>query len=108
MSSIEEEIAAVKAAAQKRLHRLRERERKEQQAIDQRVIMLIREQNPAAYEAFCAKARAQIQADSSRRSERARRSPSTPSEGPRVNSFDGDGVQERFGAHADLGGTDVR
>lgn len=108
MSTIEEEIAAVKAAAQKRLRRLRERERKLQQTIDQHVIMLIREQSPAAYDAFCAQARAQLLADAGRRSERARRSPSTPSEVEAVDSFDDIDGSARFREQGALGGLDAR
>jgi len=83
MNTIENEIAAVKVAAQKKLRRLRERERKDQLALDLRVVSLLKGKSPAAYEAFCIEARAGLQAEAALRSARARRSPLTLAEGLR-------------------------
>ena len=80
MSTIEEEIAAVKEAAQNRLRRLRERERKQQQALDLRVVVLLREKHPSAYEKLLAEAQAQLEAEAARRADRARRQPRSPAD----------------------------
>ncbi|MHA6694620.1 hypothetical protein [Homoserinimonas sp. A520] len=93
MSTIEEEIAAVKEAAQRKLRGLRERERKQQQALDLRVVVLLQEQHPSAYEKLRAEARAQLDAEAVRRADRARRLPRPPADAQRaemVSSGDAD------------------
>lgn len=71
--SIEDEIAAVKAAAAKKLHRLRDQERKQQQALDQRVIVLLREQHPEVSGQLDATAREQLAIEKIGRSRRAQK-----------------------------------
>ena len=96
MSTIENEIAAVKLAAQTKLRRLRERERKDQLTLDLRVVSLLKAKSPAAYEAFCVEARAGLQAEIALRSARARRLPLTLAEGLRPDAL----VERRVDAAA--------
>jgi len=100
MSTIEEEIAAVKVSAQKKLRRLRERERKEQLALDLRVVELLRKRDPGAYEELRVQARAQIGAQAAVRAERARRAPRSPVVG---EPGDSTVYVESFATHSEQG-----
>lgn len=76
--SIEDEVAAVKAAAAKKLRLLRDRERKRQQAVDTRMLMLMRDKHPGPAAQLEGEARAQLAAESAQRSTRARTSRAVP------------------------------
>lgn len=73
MSNIEDEIAAVQAAAKAKLSKLRARERNEQQGLDLKVAALLRERDRDRYEALSAEVRAAVDSERSQRRERARR-----------------------------------
>ncbi|TDW31406.1 hypothetical protein [Cryobacterium psychrophilum] len=103
MSTIEEEIAAVKHAAQKKLSRLRERERKVQLALDLRVVALLREKNPNAYETVRVEARAQLNAEAARRAERARRLPRSPTDAQQAELIGSDDARVRITEHGVVG-----
>jgi hypothetical protein len=79
--SIEDEVAAVKAAAAKKLRLLRDRERKQQQAVDARMLMLMRGKHPGPAAQLEVEARAQLAAESAQRSTRARTSRAVPPPG---------------------------
>lgn len=83
--SIEDEIAAVKAAAEKKLRHLRERERKQQQAVDLRLLTLLRSEYADLADQLEASARAQLAAETAERSAKAKASraprPTEPSGG---------------------------
>lgn len=70
--SIEEEIAAVKAAAEKKLRTLRERDRRQQQAVDQRLITLLRSEHAALADQLEVVARTQLAEETARRSAKAK------------------------------------
>jgi DnaJ-domain-containing protein 1 len=70
--SIQEEIAATKAAAAARLRSLNERARRAQQTVDARVLVLLRKQHPEAAAKLDAQAREQLAAETAARSTRAR------------------------------------
>jgi hypothetical protein len=76
--AIEDEVAAVKAAAAKKLRLLRDRERKQQQAVDARMLMLMRDKHPGPAAQLEVEARAQLAAESAQRSSRARTSRAVP------------------------------
>jgi hypothetical protein len=76
--AIEDEVAAVKAAAAKKLRLLRDRERKQQQAVDTRMLMLMRDEHPGPAAQLEVEARAQLAAESAQRSTRARASRGVP------------------------------
>lgn len=80
--SIEDEIAAVKAAAEKKLRRLRERERKQQQAVDLRILALLRRQHADLADGLEGEARAQLDAETANRSAKAKASRWSQSSGP--------------------------
>lgn len=94
--SIEDEIAAVKAAAQKKLQRLRERERKEQQVLDQRVIELLRSQHSVLAGQLDAAAREALKTEAAMRSGRAKAARS-PGAVPSVNTGGGGDAQVQYG-----------
>lgn len=79
--SIEDEVAAVKAAAAKKLRLLRDRERKQQQVVDTRMLMLMRDKHPGPAAQLEVEARAQLAAESAQRSTRARTSRAVPPSG---------------------------
>ncbi|QDW28595.1 hypothetical protein FFF93_001440 [Arthrobacter sp. KBS0702] len=81
MMTIEDEIAAVKAAAEKKLRRLRDRERKQQQVVDARVLTLLRQKHAGLAAQLEAEARAQTAAESAQRSTRAKTSRAVPPAG---------------------------
>lgn len=103
MSTIEEEIAAVKDAAQKKLRRLRERERKEQQVLDLRLVALLRERNPSAYEKMRVEARAHLDAEAAIRSERARRVSRPAAAAHHAGLIGGGNADARRSEHAVVG-----
>jgi hypothetical protein len=103
VSSIEEEIAAVKEAAQKKLRRLRERERKEQQVLDLRVVALMRERHWSAYEKIRMDAQAQLDAEAVTRAERARRGPRLPADAQRGESISSGDASARLSEHVVAG-----
>lgn len=70
--SVEDEIAAAKAATAARLRRLHERARRELQAVDARVLVLLRERHPDAAAKLGAQAREQLAAETAARSTRAK------------------------------------
>lgn len=72
--SIEDEIAAVKATAQKKLRNLRERERKHQQEIDLRVIALLRSRYTDIARELETEALTQLVVEAAARSARAKAS----------------------------------
>lgn len=72
--SIEDEIAAVKAAAEKKLRLLRERERKQQRAVDARMLSLLRRQHADFAGKLEATAREQLGTETAQRSAIARAS----------------------------------
>lgn len=88
--TIEDEIAAVKAAAERKLRRLRERERKQQQVVDARVLTLLREKHAGLVSQVEAEARRQMQEETAQRSTRARTSRAVPP--PAVQAVGGGGV----------------
>ena len=102
MSTIEEEIAAVKRATQKKLHRLRERDRKEQQLINLRIITLLRDKNPGAYEALLVEARALRKTEATKRAERARRAPLPPVDATHTEFTNIDDLADVSGWHGML------
>lgn len=79
--AIEDEVAAVKAAAAKKLRLLRDRERKQQQAVDARMLMLMRDKYPGPAAQLEVEARAQLAAESAQRSTRAKTSRAVPPAG---------------------------
>lgn len=92
--TIEDEIAAVKAAAEKKLRRLRERERKHQQAIDARLLALLRSHHVDVAAQLEAEAREQLAAETAHRSANAKASRQPRSSEPSTvvnthNSHDG-------------------
>lgn len=89
--SIEDEIAAVKAAAEKKLRRLRERERKRQQDVDMRMLTLLRSQHVDLASRLEAAAREQLAAETAQRSSNAR-----ASRAPRLGETSGSDVATRF------------
>ncbi|MFW0774367.1 hypothetical protein ACLRGI_14480 [Paenarthrobacter nitroguajacolicus] len=91
--SIEDEIAAVKAAAEKKLRRLRDRERKHQQAVNARVLNLLRRQHADLTERLAVEARAQIAAERTLRSMRARSSRPLPLEDQPAGGDSSDGYK---------------
>lgn len=88
MTTIEDEIAAVKAAAEKKLRRLRDRERKQQLVVDAKLLMLLRQKHAGLAAQLEAEARAQAAEESAQRSTRARTSRAVP---PLVGQSDGGG-----------------
>lgn len=80
--SLEDEIAAVKAAADKKLRSLRERERKHQQAVDARLLALLRTDYGDLAESLEATARSQLSRETAQRSAKARASRSRRTEAP--------------------------
>jgi hypothetical protein len=89
MMAIEDEVAAVKAAAEKKLRLLRERERKQQQAVDTRMLILLRDKHPGPAAQLEVEARAQLAAESAQRSMRARTSRAVP---PQAGQSNGGGA----------------
>lgn len=80
--SIEDEIAAVRAAADKKLRSLRERERKQQQAVDARLLALLRSQYGDLAHSLEATARSQLSDETAQRSAKAKASRSRSPEAP--------------------------
>lgn len=74
--SIEDEMAAVKAATEKKLRSLRERERRRQQAVDLRLLILLRSEHSGLANELEATARAQLAAETAERSAKAKASKS--------------------------------
>ncbi|CCM62039.1 hypothetical protein [Candidatus Microthrix parvicella] len=70
--SIQDEIATAKATAARRLRRLNEQARREQQAIDARVLVLLHERHPNAADKLEAEARDLLAAETAQRSVRAK------------------------------------
>lgn len=93
--SIEDEISAIKAAAEKKLRRLRERERKNQQAVDTRILTLLRTQHTDLADQFEVEARTQLDAETAQRSAKAKASRGSQSSRP---STDENGVA-RYDKH---------
>lgn len=81
--TIEDEIAAVKTAAEKKLRTLRERERRQQQAVDQRLIMLLRDEHAKLADQLEAMAREQLAAETASRSAKAKAAKRRSAEAPR-------------------------
>ena len=69
--SVQNEIKAAKAAHTARMKRLREKERREQQRIDERMIGLLREQQPELASHLEAAARTALAGEARLRAERA-------------------------------------
>ena len=90
--TIEDEIAAVRAAAEKKLRNLRERERKHQQAVDTRLLALLRNQYGDLADRLEATARLQLSDETAQRSAKARASKSRRSEAPLAGSRDPDAL----------------
>ena len=103
MSTIEEEIAAVKEAAQKKLRSLRERERKRQLTLDLRVVALLQVRHLSAYETLRAEARVQLAAESVTRADRARRVPRPPADAQPAGSVSTGDAGARYSEHGVLG-----
>jgi len=93
--SIEDEVAAVKLAAAKKLRLLRDRERKQQQAVDTRMLMLMRDKHPGPAAQLEGEARAQLAAESAQRSTRAKTSRAVPP--PACQGNGGNGVTPHDG-----------
>jgi hypothetical protein len=72
--TIEDEVAAVKAAAAKKLRLLRDRERKQQQVVDARMLTLLRQKHSGLAVQLEAEAREQVRVETAQRSTRARTS----------------------------------
>lgn len=70
--SIQDEIATAKASAARRLRRLNERARREQQVVDARLLVLLREGHPEAAAKLEVEARNLLAAEKAQRSARAK------------------------------------
>lgn len=76
--TIEDEVAAVKAAAAKKLRLLRDRERKQQQIVDARMLTLLRQKHSGLAVQLEAEAREQVRVETAQRSTRARTARAVP------------------------------
>lgn len=103
MSTIEEEIAAVKTAAANKLRRLREREAKGQRAVDLRIVVLLRAKHSGAAAKLEVAARAQLDAEVAERSARARTARAAPAISSAVSRRNSDDAEARHSEHGDGG-----
>jgi hypothetical protein len=87
--TIEDEVAAVKAAAAKKLRLLRDRERKQQQVVDARMLTLLRQKHFGLAVQLEAEAREQVRVETAQRSTRAKTSRAVP---PPADQTDGGGA----------------
>lgn len=72
MDPLDAEMAIVQEDAQKRIERLRALKEKQDARIRERIVQILEEQDPASYERLRAAATEDLEAESRRRSERAK------------------------------------
>ena len=72
MDPLDAEMAIVQEDAQKRIERLRALKEKQDARIRERIVQILEEQDPASYERLRAAAAEDLEAESRRRSERAK------------------------------------
>lgn len=72
MDPLDAEMAIVQEDAQKRIERLRALKEKQEARIRERIVQILEEQDPASYQRLRAAAADDLEAESRRRSERAK------------------------------------